>query len=223
MTLAASSPAPAAKTDRPKPLAPSYALIIRVLNLVRNEAEISQIEAELRKDIALSYRLLRTINSAAMGFPSHITSYRQAVTLLGYHELYRWLTLLLLTADPDPSRSEVVRSSLIRGRFLESIGKRRFHRREADDLFVVGIFSRLDDLLGQPMPVILDVIKISPAMHAALIDRTGAYGELLSLAEALEADGDDVRERLQAQLDIEPIDVHMAQEDAVAWAKSVQP
>jgi EAL and modified HD-GYP domain-containing signal transduction protein len=65
------------------PLAPSYTLIIRLLNLVRAEADLPDLERELKQDIALSYRLLRYINSAGMGFPSQITSYRQAVTILG--------------------------------------------------------------------------------------------------------------------------------------------
>lgn len=208
------------KTD--KPFAPSYALIIRILNLVRNEADLPVVEKELKQDIALSYRLMRYINSAGMGFPSQITSYRQAVTILGYHELYRWLTLLLLTADPNPAHNTVVKASIVRGRFMELVGKLRFQRTQADDLFVIGIFSQLDQLLEQPMDTILEVIRISDDMRDALLHRTGTYGELLALAEALEDSNDDSRGSIEGRLGLEPPAVDEAFQTAQTWAASVR-
>lgn len=217
-----SSRADARKTKSAKPIAPSYALIIRILNLVRNEAELPAVEAELKQDIALSYRLMRYINSAGMGFPSQITSYRQAVTILGYHELYRWLTLLLLTADPNPAHNAVVKASIVRGRFMELVGKLRFQRTQADDLFVIGIFSQLDQLLEQPMDTILEAIRISDDMRDALLHRTGLYGELLALAEALEDSNDDTRGSIEGRLGLEPPAVDEAFQTAQSWAASVR-
>lgn len=217
-----SSRAAARQNKSTKPIAPSYALIIRILNLVRNEAELPAVEAELKQDIALSYRLMRYINSAGMGFPSQITSYRQAVTILGYHELYRWLTLLLLTADPNPAHNEVVKASIVRGRFMELVGKLRFQRAQADDLFVIGIFSRLDQLLDQPMETILEAIRISDDMRDALLHRTGAYGELLALAEALEESNDDSRGSIEGRLGLAPPAVDEAFQTAQSWAASVR-
>lgn len=217
-----SSRAAARQTKSAKPIAPSYALIIRILNLVRNEAELPAVEAELKQDIALSYRLMRYINSAGMGFPSQITSYRQAVTILGYHELYRWLTLLLLTADPNPAHNTVVKASIVRGRFMELVGKLRFQRTQADDLFVIGIFSQLDQLLEQPMDTILEAIRISDDMRDALLHRTGTYGELLALAEALEDSNDDSRGSIEGRLGLEPPAVDEAFQTAQTWAASVR-
>ncbi len=213
----------AARTSKAaKPIAPSYALIIRTLNLVRNEAELPVVENELKQDIALSYRLMRYINSAGMGFPSQITSYRQAVTILGYHELYRWLTLLLLTADPNPTHNEIVKSSIVRGRFLELIGKLRFQRAQADDLFVVGIFSRLEELFGQPLETILEAIRISDDMRDALLHRSGPYGEMLTLAEALEGSDGDARGNIEGRLGLEPPTVDDAYETAQSWALNIR-
>ncbi len=204
-----------------KPVAPSYALIIRVLNLVRNEADLPVVENELKQDVALSYRLMRYINSAGMSFPTRITSYRQAVTILGYHELYRWLTLLLLTADPNPAKSEIVKCSIVRGRFMELIGKLRLQRREADDLFVVGIFSRLDELFGQPMETVLESLRLSDDMRDALVSRRGAYGELLSLAEALEQENPS-RGELEGLLGLEQPSVDEAYLTARSWADAIR-
>jgi EAL and modified HD-GYP domain-containing signal transduction protein len=213
---------PERDTKAAKSVAPSYALIIRILNLVRNEADMPVVENELKQDIALSYRLMRYINSAGMGFPSQITSYRQAVTILGYHELYRWLTLLLLTADPNPVHNDIVKASIVRGRFLELVGKLRFQRAQADDLFVVGIFSRIDELFGQPMATVLEAIRISDDMRGALLDRSGPYGELLALAEALDGSDGDVRGSIENRLGLEPPAVDDAYETARSWAANVR-
>jgi EAL and modified HD-GYP domain-containing signal transduction protein len=203
------------------PLAPSYTLIIRLLNLVRAEADLPDLERELKQDIALSYRLLRYINSAGMGFPSQITSYRQAVTILGYHELYRWLTLLLLTADPQPAKSDAVTSSIVRGRFLELLGRLRLQRSQADDLFIVGVFSRLDELLDQPLEALLESIRISDDMRDALLFRGGIYGEMLSLAEAIEAVDAPSRSQLESRLGVEVPSIDEAYETARSWAASI--
>jgi EAL and modified HD-GYP domain-containing signal transduction protein len=212
----------ATRDRRPaKPLAPSYALIIRILNLVRTEADLPALERELKQDVALSYRLLRYINSAGMGFPAQITSYRQAVTVLGYHELYRWLTLLLLTADPAPAKSDAVTSSIVRGRFLELLGRLRLQKSQADDLFIVGIFSRLDELLDQPMETLLEAISISDAMREALLVRGGTYGQLLSLVEAIEAVDSTARTALESSLGVEVPSVDEAYATARSWAASV--
>lgn len=55
-----------------KSLTPGHAQIVRLLNLVRNNAEIRDIEAVLKQDVALSYKLLRYINSAGFGLMCEI-------------------------------------------------------------------------------------------------------------------------------------------------------
>ncbi|MQM34799.1 MAG: histidine kinase, partial [Candidatus Accumulibacter phosphatis] len=54
-----------APTRQPaKTLNPAQTNIVRVLNLVRQNGEIRDIEAALKHDVAMSYKLLRYINSA---------------------------------------------------------------------------------------------------------------------------------------------------------------
>jgi EAL and modified HD-GYP domain-containing signal transduction protein len=83
-------------------LAPSHAQIVRLLNLVRRNAEVKEIENVLKQDVALSYKLLRYINSAGFGLMCEIQSFRHAVTILGYEKLHKWLSVLLISASRDP-------------------------------------------------------------------------------------------------------------------------
>ena len=82
-----------------KALSPGQANIVRVLNLVRQNADIREIEAALKLDVAISYKLLRYINAAGFGLSCEIQSFRHAVNMLGYEKLNRWLSLLLGTAS----------------------------------------------------------------------------------------------------------------------------
>ena len=88
-------------------LNPGHAQIVRVLNLVRRNAEVKEIETALKQDVALSYKLLRYINSAGFGLSCEIESFRHAVTILGYDKLNKWLSLLLVTASRDPAAAAV--------------------------------------------------------------------------------------------------------------------
>lgn len=94
---------------------PSYQQIVIIMNLVYKEVEIAEIADQLKADPVISYRLMTYINSAAMGFPREIKSFRQVITILGYHQLYRWLTMLLVTADHRAGRSVTGMNAIHRG------------------------------------------------------------------------------------------------------------
>lgn len=200
---------------------PSYAQIVRLMNLVRKEAEILEIEDELKADPVISYRLMRYINSAAMGFPRQIKSFRQVITILGYHQLYRWLTMLLVTADQRAGRSAVGMNAVIRGRFMELLGKVHFGKPQADDLFVVGVFSLLDVLFGEPMEKLLQPLNIADSMREALLKRDGPYMPLLLLAEAIEKADEARIETIHKGLHINIETVYDTYSDALTWAEKL--
>lgn len=200
---------------------PSYPRIVRIMNLVRREAEIPEIEDELKADPVISYRLMRYINSAAMGFPREIKSFRQVITILGYHQLYRWLTMLLVTADQRAGRSAAGLNAIIRGRFMELVGKVHFGKPQADDLFVVGVFSLLEELFGEPMEKLLEPLNISATIREALLKRDGPYMPLLLLAEAIEKADEARIDTLHRGLSINIETVHDTYSDALAWAEKI--
>lgn len=172
--------------SRARHAAPSFTQIIRVINLVREEADISEIDAALKLDPVITFRLMSHINSAGMGFPRQVQSIKQAITIFGYHGLYRWLAMLLVTGDPHDGKSSIGRMAVIRGRFLETVGKTATDPKRGDELFVIGIFSLLDAILGEPLEKLLNELTISSAMRQALLSHDGPYGMFLLLAEAIE-------------------------------------
>ena len=211
-------------TPRPgnpqKGLNPAQTTILQLMQLVQQNADIGPIEALLKRDAALSYKLLRFINSAGFGAKREIASLRQALALLGYAPLYRWLTLLLATASSSGYSPVLMETAAVRGRLAELLGQKALGKSEAENLFVAGMFSLLDRLLCMPMAQVLETIKLSDEVQAALLARDGVYGPYVALAEACELNSNLVAS-LAASLDLSPLDVNRAHLSALAWAQNI--
>lgn len=211
-------------TPRPGPdvkgMNPAQTLIMQLMQMVRQEADISQLEGVLKRDATLSYKLLRFINSAGFGAGREVTSLRQALTLLGYQPLYRWLTLLLATASTSGYSPVLLETAVVRGRLAELLGLAALGKADAENVFVAGMFSLLDRLLGLPMKEVLEAIQLSDDVVEALLTRGGKYGPYLALAEACELNSHLVSS-LAASLNLSPLDVNQAHLSALAWAQSV--
>jgi EAL and modified HD-GYP domain-containing signal transduction protein len=211
-------------TPRPgnpvKGMNPAQTIILQLMTMVKNNDDIPKIEDVLKRDPALSYKLLRFINSAGFGAAREIQSLRQAISLLGYAPLYRWLTLLLATASTSGYSPVLMETAVIRGRLAELLGAKALGRGEGENLFVAGMFSLLDRLLGLSMREVLDTIQLPDEVVRALLTRGGTYGPYLALAEACELNSNLVAS-LANSLKITPLDVNKAHLSALAWAQNV--
>lgn len=203
-----------------KGLNTSQVLIVQLLEMVRNNADVRQIELVLKRDPVVSYKLLRFINSAGFGLGCEIESLRHAVQVLGYTQLYRWLSLLLATAGTSKSAQLLMQTAIIRGRLTELLGDSFLPRAEIENLFVAGLFSLLDRLLGISMGEVLDKIQLPEAMSQALLAREGIYGDFLALAEACERNT-GCAGRVAASLQIDAAVVNQKHLSALAWAQNL--
>jgi c-di-GMP-related signal transduction protein len=211
-------------TPRPgapvKGMNPAQTIILQLMQMVQKNEDIPKIESVLKRDPALSYKMLRFINSAGFGAQREIQSLRQAITMMGYSPMYRWLTLLLATASTSGYSPVLMETAVIRGRLTELLGHKALPRGEGENLFVAGMFSLLDRLLGLPMQEVLDTIQLPDEVVSALLSRGGMYGPYLALAEACELNSNLVAS-LAANLGIAPMDVNKAHLQALAWAQNV--
>ncbi len=184
--------------------------VIELLNMVIKQAEIHELEAVLKRDAVLSYKLLSFINSAANGLTRKLESISQALILLGYQQFYRWLTLLMFSSgDLDARGRALLQNALIRGRLTELLGENALPASERDSLFIVGIFSLLDTLLNMPMQAAVAELNLNETLTQALVEDTGPYAPYLRLAIACEK-GDQAQITQLAQaihLDVNSVNV----------------
>jgi EAL and modified HD-GYP domain-containing signal transduction protein len=209
-------------TTRAKALNPGQAQIVRVLNLVRKNADIKEIETALKHDVALSYKLLRYINSAGFGLSCEIQSFRHAVTILGYEKLNKWLSLLLATASKDPMAPALMHTALTRARLMELLGHDLVDRSDYDNLFITGAFSLLDALLGVDMEQALDAMHLPEPICDALLGRGGLYGPFLDLALASEGSDGEVLAEQVGMLGLSADQFNRAQMQALAFADTME-
>lgn len=204
-----------------KELNSAQVIIVQLMEMVHQNADVRQLEDVMKRDAALSYKLFRYINNAGFGLGAEIQSLRHAVTMLGYSPLYRWLSLLLATASSNSHGAVLMQTAIARGRFAELAGHGILPKNEAENLFVVGMFSLLDRLLGLPMAEILEKIHLPDAVSEALLTRDGMYGPFLALAEACEAGNGDVS-ALADSLFISARRVNEAHLAALVWTQNIK-
>jgi c-di-GMP-related signal transduction protein len=202
-------------------LGPEAQQILQLMHLVQGDADIRNVEKALKSDLTLSYKLLRYINSAGFGLEVEVESARHAVSMLGYAPLFRWLLLLLARTHTTGFSPALMQAAMIRGRFAELLGQDFLTRREAENLFVVGMFSFLDRLLGTPVPEVLAQLVLPAAVAEALLSREGVYAPVLALVEACEGlDGRAID--FSAPLSMTAEDVNKAHVSAIMWAQNIK-
>lgn len=204
-----------------KVINPSQAMVLEILNQVRQNKDIAEIERGFKRDVALSFKLLRYINSVGFGLSCEIQSIRHALSILGYQQLYRWLTLLIVTSNEAGTPSALMKTAITRGRLTELLGSELVDRNERDNLFIVGIFSLLDAMLEMPMDKVLEKLTLPENIADALMNRDGIYGPFLSLAEACEDEDISRINDLAASMAIDPNKVNEAHLKALAWVEEL--
>ncbi|MEO8626876.1 MAG: HDOD domain-containing protein [Betaproteobacteria bacterium] len=216
---------PAQQQHQSQAVSPNYATIVALMKLAKENAPAAKIEEALKRDAALSFKLLRYINSAGFGLSCEIQSFRHAVAVLGYQNLYRWLALLMVTAARQSASSALVTTAITRGHLAELIGANLFDAQERDNLFIVGAFSLLDAILQLPLDTIVEQIALPEPVLDALFRQEGAYGPILSLVEACESvdrsESADTALELAGLLGLNPSQLNRAQFDAMVWAENI--
>ncbi len=201
-----------------KVVSPSQAHVLQLINLVRNQASTDEIEAVLKKDAVLGFNLMRLINSSGFGLSQEITSFRQAVLLLGLKKLFRWAALLLTTSKANGTPAAVGSTAVVRGRMMELLAAETLSADDRDSAFVVGIFSLLDVMLGIPLDEALHLLSLPPTVVEALEQGTGPFAPLLALVKACEGEDDAAFTAAASVLPFSSHQINMAHMDALAWA-----
>lgn len=168
--------------------AASRALALQLVQKVASDADNHEIEDLLRRDPALSYHLLRLVNSLGMGATRKITSFSQALLLLGRTQLRRWLNLMLFAAREGDQRSAMLLARVaVRGRAIELLAKAAgLDRNTQEQGFMTGMFSLLGVLFGMPLEEVLAPLSLGEGVQAALLRHDGELGVLLMALEQAE-------------------------------------
>jgi hypothetical protein len=163
-------------------------LILELMQRIDQAEHVDNIEPLLDQSPTLSYRLLRYLNSPASGLGREIDSLRHAVMLVGYGQLKSWLSMLLATAVESPRARPLIDASIRRAHLMQEFADRLGISQTHGDMFVCGVFSLLDQILGKPMTELLATLPLSDEAAQCLTGNDGPYAPYLQLVRQLESD-----------------------------------
>src|SRR3954463_3122966 len=174
---------------------------------------IAKLEELIQRDVALSYRLLRYINSAFFSLRTRVDGIGRAVALLGLSNVKRWATMTVFAGIQGKPR-ELLNLALVRARMCELLGP-ELDERSGDQLFTLGLFSVVDALLDQPMHEVLAAVPFPTEMVLALTAHRGKKGDLLRQILNWERGEFD-----RASGELRPQAIAEAHESAIVWAQN---
>jgi c-di-GMP-related signal transduction protein len=171
-----------------KTISPSQMVLFELFNSLSKEEDIGIIERQFKKNPQLDIKLLKFMNSAAFYLTQKIDSIRQAIMMLGYHNLQKWVALMLFAKESTDIKSNpLLERATIRGLMMESITNNiTKSRAQGDSAFITGILSLTDILLGIPLNDIISDLNLSNEIYNALASREGLLGNLLHITESFE-------------------------------------
>jgi EAL and modified HD-GYP domain-containing signal transduction protein len=170
-------------------------VVMELIDGVEREEPVARLEAVLRKDPKLAFRLMRYLNSPAFGLTVEINSFGHALMLLGYQRLKRWLALLLASSARGDNAQPLVYAAVRRGLLMEELGRDQGDAAWRGEMFICGVFSLLDRLLQQPFDELLQNVPVPERVQQALRGDGGPYAPYLDLVSAIERESVfDIRE-----------------------------
>jgi c-di-GMP-related signal transduction protein len=198
------------------------ATLLKLLQLLMDDADIQELEATFRGSPSLTYKLLMLVNSVAIGSRQRIASVRQAVAMLGRQQMRRWLQLALFGGGGGHGLDDpLLDAAAVRATFMEQLARRQptlgAQAAAPDEAFMAGILSLLDALYEIAMADLVTSLRLSDAVAAALLRREGPFGDLLRLVERMERqEVDEALEEVEV-LGLSREQVLEAQRAAFAW------
>lgn len=203
--------------------ATSRSTLLNLLGLVSADADSQEIEALLKRDPQLSFQLLKLVNSVSFSLTHKISSFSQAITLLGRRQLQRWLQLLLYAGHHgDGSMGPLLSIAAHRAALMEAlIVARQGSRVDKDRAFMTGLFSLLDALFNAPIRDLIQPLNLEDGITRALVSRDGELGCLLDFAIAAEAAPAEKLGQCMETLAVSSDALLAAQRVAITWTTQV--
>lgn len=192
--------------------------------LAKNDYEVKDLAEIISRDVSLSYRLLNYLNSPAFGLRSTIETIQQAITILGSRSTRQWLMVIILSdLNPSPSAAVLSLQSIQRARFLQLAAQQDDFGtpHNAERMFLLGLLSMLDVLLGHHMEEIIGNMPLDEEIKAALMDIENDSFAWLELVRAMEHASWDKATDLLEKFGMGQSRAAMLYAAAGAWANAV--
>lgn len=169
----------------------------------KKKTTLERLHLIIAQDLAISYKLLRFLNSAYFYRLEKVKSVKHAIAYLGEKELRRFLILVIVSELAMEKPTELVRQSLLRAKFCELLARKSIFADYDLEVFMVGMFSFMDTMLDTEMGAIMEKLPVSDEVKDALIHHTGILSPFLEAVIAYERKQHEIFVELMNELHIE--------------------
>ncbi|WP_303968525.1 EAL and HDOD domain-containing protein [Sporosarcina ureae] len=206
---------------------PSNTLVhLQIIDYFRKDTQsIDQLCDLIMRDVSISYKLLRFINSLAFDIPRQISSIKQAIMLIGLNGTKKWLQVLMLhdlgVEQQDGRVKVLVELSLRRARACEQLAKYK-RKSNKDEYFLTGMFSLIDAVMRRKWEDVLPLLSLSDVIIDTLNGKETEMSSYLQLVKAVECFDWETVERLSAELSIPKKVLSEIYLQAMRWSHGIE-
>ncbi|WP_299176555.1 EAL and HDOD domain-containing protein [uncultured Neptuniibacter sp.] len=166
------------KVIKGKKIQGSQVALMQLIQELQNpKATPEKLEEMIIRDPALTYKLLRIVNSAGYSLVRQVESVAEAIVLLGLEQVKKWATLIAMSSSQEKPE-ELSRSLLIRGRMCEQIAQEK-KLSNYGSYFMAGMMSGLHALLDIERDTMLEQVPLGDDIKNAVSMGQGPIGEVL--------------------------------------------
>jgi EAL and modified HD-GYP domain-containing signal transduction protein len=194
----------------------SHLRLLSALNQPR--LSMDELEELVKQDAVLSLRVLQCINSAAFAIRREVRSIREALVLLGMGPIRKWASVWCLAKLNHGGPSELATISLLRARACELLAE-DVDEADAHEMFLVGLCSVLDALVGRPMADAIADLPLSDAARRALLGERNPLRSILDAVVAYEGGSWDLA--LETGVSPDERTLPKAYGSALTWAREL--
>jgi EAL and modified HD-GYP domain-containing signal transduction protein len=204
---------------------PSKLSVLKLLNLLSRDCPIEKVEIEFKLQPEFSIKLLKFINSSSFFVRSEIKSIRHAITLLGRHQLQKWLIVMLYASkNKTQTRSPLLETVLLRARAMELLTERIYGKNTTitGDAYFTGLLSLLDVIFCISAEELMESLNIEGEIRLAVEKREGRLGDLLRLIETSDDDAKTIKSELLEKYKITPDELSSIKYLSFEWMADQQ-
>ncbi|MBN2796474.1 MAG: HDOD domain-containing protein [Clostridia bacterium] len=198
----------------------TLSLVIKELN--QSEPSYDRLEEIIKKDFSITFKLLKLVNSAAFYSRNRITSVKHALTMLGFKEIRKIFSLMLVRDLGKHQPDELIRMSLIRGYMSEILLKKSKYKSRASEAFLLGLFSCIDIILNKTMEDAVVDLPLEVDIIQALLGEKNVFSDILTIVKFYERGNWVDSQLLVEQFDFEFKEVLDAYMTALKWVVEVE-
>ena len=196
-----------------------HATHLRLLSAL-NQPRLTMDELEdlVKQDAVLSLRVLQCINSAAFAIRREVRSIREALVLLGMGPIRKWASVWCLAKLNTGGTSELATMAMLRARACELLAQ-DLNDVDGNEMFLVGLCSLMDAMLGRPMNEALGELPLSAPARRALLGERNQLRSVLDAVMAYEAGSWD--EALTSGFVTDELSLPRSYSSALLWAREL--